>query len=205
MNRRYAILLDGGFVTKRLQERLRRFPDGADYGVELARIKAHEALVHHDLLRTYVYDARPAIGVVTNPFDGTTTNLARSPQAGRSLALQDTLELMPDVALRLGIVVVRGWRIEDRTIRDLATHLRMPGPQDVRIAIQQKGVDLRMGLDIARLSLLHLADVLVVATGDSDMVPAFKFARREGLQVFVDTLRSRGVHRDLIAHADRVL
>ena len=49
-----------------------------------------------------------------------------------------------------------------------------------------KGVDLRIGLDIARLSLRRLVDVIVVVTGDSDMVLAFKFARREGVRVYLD-------------------
>ncbi len=49
--------------------------------------------------------------------------------------------------------------------------------------IEQKGVDLRIGLDIARLSLRRMVDIIVVVTGDSDMVPAFKFARREGIRV----------------------
>jgi len=70
--------------------------------------------------------------------------------------------------------------------------------------IEQKGVDLRIGLDIARLSLGKLVDIIVVVTGDSDMVPAFKFARREGVRVYLDHL-GHGVKRTLKAHVDVVL
>lgn len=70
--------------------------------------------------------------------------------------------------------------------------------------IEQKGVDLRIGLDIARLSIRQLAQVIVVVTGDSDMIPAFKFARREGVRVYLDHM-GHGVKRDLKAHTDLIL
>ena len=61
-----------------------------------------------------------------------------------------------------------------------------------------------MGLDIARLSLRGLVSVIVIATGDSDLVPAFKFARREGVRVYLDHM-GLNVRRELKAHADLVL
>ena len=70
--------------------------------------------------------------------------------------------------------------------------------------IKQKGVDLRIGLDIARLSLNRIVDTIVVVTGDSDIVPAFKFARREGVRIYLDHL-GHGVRRELKAHCDIVL
>jgi len=49
-----------------------------------------------------------------------------------------------------------------------------------------------------------MVSVILVVTGDSDLVPAFRFARREGLRVYLDTL-GHGVRRDLKAHTDLVL
>ena len=46
-------------------------------------------------------------------------------------------------------------------------------------------------------------DILVLVTGDSDFIPAMKFARREGLKVYVDPM-GHGIRRDLRAHADFV-
>ncbi len=48
------------------------------------------------------------------------------------------------------------------------------------------------------------ADVIVTVTGDSDLVPAFKFARREGLRVFLCHL-GHAIKRQLHAHADRTM
>ncbi|MEP7224437.1 MAG: NYN domain-containing protein [Actinomycetota bacterium] len=68
----------------------------------------------------------------------------------------------------------------------------------------QKGVDLRIGLDVALLSLRRIVDTIVLATGDSDFIPALKFARREGLRVYLDTMGAP-VRPELVEHADFVL
>lgn len=44
----------------------------------------------------------------------------------------------------------------------------------------------------------------MAVTGDSDLVPAFEFARREGLRVFLCHL-GHGIKRELKAHADRTM
>lgn len=204
--RKYALLLDGGFVTKALRPRLRRFPTARDVIDECERISSHRALLGGDLLRIYWYDAAPATGVQRNPIDGTTTNLGKTLRYKESKALQDALELTPNFALRMGVLDVRGWRMRGKTIHDVA---RRPDHRvradDIDLDIGQKGVDLRLGLDIARLSIRAQADTLVVVTGDSDLVPAFKFARREGLRVYLDVLGARSVMRALKVHVDRVL
>lgn len=70
--------------------------------------------------------------------------------------------------------------------------------------MEQKGVDLRIGIDVARLALKRIVDTLVLVTGDSDFVPAMKFARTEGVKVYLETL-GHPVRRELKAHADFVL
>lgn len=63
---------------------------------------------------------------------------------------------------------------------------------------------MRIGLDIASLALKRLVTDVAVVTRDSDMVPAFKLARREGLRVHLDRL---GVGRceELCIHSDTVI
>ena len=64
---------------------------------------------------------------------------------------------------------------------------------------------MRIGLDIASLALKRLVSAVVLVTADSDLVPAMKFARREGLRVYLDTLGGGWVRPELKVHADRVL
>lgn len=206
MNPRYAILLDGGFVTKVLQQRLGQFPDDQHIGEECLRISQTADLRDHDLLRVYFYDAAPATGVIHNPVDGTALNLGATGVYASHKSLIDKMELQNNVAVRLGTTLNHGWRLGDRASRELARRPRPPVARDFVPDIEQKGVDLRIGLDIARLALREMVRAIVVVTGDSDLVPAFKFARREGVRIYLDTLGNAShVRRELKVHADKVL
>ena len=59
---------------------------------------------------------------------------------------------------------------------------------DFSLTIQQKGVDMRIGLDIASMAQKRLVDQIVLIAGDSDFVPAAKHARREGIDFILDPL-----------------
>jgi len=204
MTSKYAVLLDGGFVTKKLQGRLKRFPRAADVDQECQRIAQHAQLAHRDLLRIYFYDALPAKDRLTNPIDGSALDLSATPEFRDHISLLDTLELTPNFAVRRGEVVAHGWKLGSRAFKNMMKAPRAPAAQDIVPDLEQKGVDLRIGLDIARLALREMVDIIVVVTGDSDLVPAFRFARREGVRVFLDHM-GHGVRRELKAHADIII
>lgn len=75
---------------------------------------------------------------------------------------------------------------------------------DVFLGLRQKGVDMRIGLDIASMALKRQVDTIVLVTGDSDFVPAAKLARREGVEFLLDPLWQQ-VSEDLTEHVDGVL
>lgn len=200
----YAVLIDGGFIKKRLGRQLKRFPLPADIDSEVARIKSNPRLKNLDLLRVYYYDAPPATGLIKNPLDGSVLNLANHKSHAQNVSLQQALEMLPDFALRSGETMVHGWTLGSAALKDLKKAARNLAPNDLVPKVEQKGVDLRIGLDIARLSIRQLVNVIVVVTGDSDMVPAFKFARREGVRVYLDHM-GHGVKRELKAHVDAIL
>src|ERR1700722_7030472 len=102
MPQKYAILMDGGFVKKKLKAAKKAFPTVADIVAECERIKQHPALGGMSLLRTYFYDAPPATGILRNPIDGSRVDLSASPEHAQNVSLQQTLELQPDFALREG-------------------------------------------------------------------------------------------------------
>lgn len=204
MSSKYAILIDGGFIKKKLKARNHHFPTIAEITAETERIKAHPALNGQKLLRVYFYDAPPASGTIQNPISSAVVDLAAHPDYGRNLSLQQLIEMQPDTALREGETAIHGWALGDAALKNIAASGTRPlTPGDFVPNIEQKGVDLRIGLDIARLSLCKLVEVIVVVTGDSDMIPAFKFARREGVRVYLDHM-GHGVRRDLKVHTDLV-
>lgn len=93
---------------------------------------------------------------------------------------------------------------ETATIRNLADAWRRLGTDDVRLSLRQKGVDMRIGIDITTLTLKKQVDTLILVTGDSDFVPAAKVARREGVEFLLDPLWQQ-VNDDLHEHVDGVV
>lgn len=73
--------------------------------------------------------------------------------------------------------------------------------KDVRLGLRQKGVDMRIGSDIASLTLKRQVDTIILLSGDSDFVPAAKLARREGVEFILDPLWQQ-VSPDLFEHID---
>lgn len=71
----------------------------------------------------------------------------------------------------------------------------------ITLGLRQKGVDMRVGLDIASLTLKKQVDTIVLVSGDSDFVPAAKLARREGVDFILDPLWQK-VNLDLLEHID---
>ncbi len=65
----------------------------------------------------------------------------------------------------------------------------------------QKEVDMKIGLDIASLAYKKLVDRIVLIAGDSDFVPAAKFARREGIEFILDPMKKH-IREDLQEHID---
>jgi uncharacterized LabA/DUF88 family protein len=209
---RYAILLDGGFITKKLYSALN--PPGtatpvhatADDIVKLcARLQALPDVANYELLRIYYYDAAPASGRTQKPVSRSQYNLGATDRFRLSESLLANLVLKPNFALRLGEVKLSQdrWRLRADVARELIANLRPLTDGDFLPDLQQKGVDMRVGMDMARLALREMVRAVVVVTGDSDFIPVFKFVRREGVRVIVDTMRqnTKGLreHADIVA------
>ena len=80
---------------------------------------------------------------------------------------------------------------------------RTLGEEHIRYGLRQKGVDMRIGIDISSITLKQQADTIILVTGDSDFVPAAKLARREGVEFIIDPLW-QSVNADLMEHVDGI-
>jgi uncharacterized LabA/DUF88 family protein len=203
---RVAILLDGEYVKKVLSQKLKRFPAPPDIMSEVQRIRADPTLAILSLYRVFYYTADPLVGTTTHPLDHTAIDFARTAVYSQNTQLIDKIENEPDVAVRRGTLVHQGWEIGGAAIKVLMAGTKTTiEARDVRPKILQKGVDMRIGLDIASLALKRLVSAIVIVSGDSDLVPALKLARREGLRVYLDSLGNRRIRPELKKHADRIL
>ena len=72
-----------------------------------------------------------------------------------------------------------GWTLSHLALQRIATAIQAVPPNvalqqvnatDLYPNINQKGVDMRIGLDIARIGLKKVAETMVLVTGDSDFV-----------------------------------
>jgi len=158
-------------------------------------------------MRIYYYDAPPSTDSVRMPVSGNELQLAITERARHAQSLYDQLELKDGFALRMGETRLSPfqWKIKPNKALQLIKQPRPLTDSDFLLDIGQKGVDIRIGLDMARLALRDMVRAVAVVTGDSDFVPAFKFVRREGVKVMLCTLGHKGARRELKAHADFVI
>lgn len=199
---KYAILIDGGFVKRKLGSAAAPMTSGRlDQFIQ--RVRAAEALAGMRLHRIYYYDAMPLDTVERKPLNGGKIKFGEQNTALRNHALFRELARLPYFALRMGDLAFRGWKLDARRLRDSQDMIEIRSA-DLRPEIGQKGVDMRIGLDIASLTLKRQVDVIVLVTGDSDFVPAMKFARKEGSQLFLVPL-GHGVREPMVEHSDLIL
>lgn len=126
-----------------------------------------------------------------------TRKLLRNRQALQALAqLPDPGA--PDEDVRTELVLTSAQHRALVALRDLWLGIDASA---VALGLRQKGVDMRIGVDIASLALKKHVDTIVLVAGDSDFVPAAKLARREGIDFILDPLW-QNVNADLFEHID---
>lgn len=121
------------------------------------------------------------------------------------MGLFDNLKRKRKVALRLGSLKDNGhWQIYPSKVKELLNGSIIIGDlteNDVFLNIRQKSIDMKIGVDIASLSLKKLVDTIVLFSGDADFVPAAKLARREGIDFILDPMNAN-VDPQLFEHID---
>lgn len=216
VSRKVAVLVDGGFFLKRLPD-LR--PDLTVNAAAVARalnqlVRGH--LYHLNktyclanywalLYRAFFYDARPFQGTTERPASRQRLDFSKTQEASFRNQLHDEIRRKRKFALRLGEVHREGgWRLTEeaskRVMRGELTAAQLDDSH-FQFGLRQKGVDMRIGIDIASISLKRQADTIILVAGDSDFVPAAKLARREGVEVVLDPMM-RSVRPELFEHID---
>lgn len=158
------------------------------------------------LYRIFVYDAPPAAWKGHTAVERRHLDLLMTPTARWRTEFHNVLRGLRKVALRLGEVPVTHvrWQLRPEALRDLTSGKRQwasMGDSDFKLDLRQKGVDMRLGLDIASLTYKRLVNQIVLVSGDADFVPAAKLARREGIDFILDPMWA-GIRADLFEHID---
>jgi len=202
-----AILVDGGFYRRKYAKGTEHTPEeAADALVKYCYRHLHERHGDHDLYRIFYYDCKPCGKKIFHPLQNKTVDFSKTPHYSWMNQFLKELTQKRKVALRLGNIdegsavyvltekATKDIVLKKRKVEDLNEH-------DFVTSIKQKGVDMKIGMDIASLAYKKQVDQIVLIAGDADFVPAAKLARREGIDFVLDPL-GHAIKDDLFEHID---
>lgn len=197
-----VFMIDGWFMRKRVYELKKFFYNGKNIRNYCMNFLKSE----DSLYRIFYYDTKPLIEKGHNPVTKNSINFSKTSVAIAQDKLFQSIKGTPHFALRLGKTVWKNkeWVLVYDKFKDLINKkisIDDLEENDVKPLIVQKAVDMKIGLDIALIAIKKLADLLIIITGDADLVPALKLARREGMQVGLDALRCP-IRPELAEHVD---
>ena len=183
---RIAVLIDGGHL--RVLARIA----GKRYDPDLVEHIAHLCVVEGEtLVRVLYYDCPPFNGEVDLPVSGEKKVFNKPDTWLKNLAKRDYF------AVRRGVLKFRGWKPKAHP-----TPTQNLSDASFKPDFEQKGVDMRIGLDVATFSDNRSVDRLVLITNDTDCAPAMKYARRAGLQVALMNFPNSTPASELLYHSD---
>lgn len=162
----------------------------------------------NQLYRVLVYDCPPLAKQVHSPISKRSINFRRTTTFEWRTEIHTLLRTQRKVALRMGRLndADGAWTIHRDKMKELLSgkiQVSDLTDDDFSYDVKQKGVDMRIGLDIASIAAKRLVDQMVLVAGDSDFVPAAKTARREGIDFVLDPMGAP-VPPDLREHVDGV-
>lgn len=223
-----AILIDGAYFIKKLRS---SYGNGVGYDSQLAATIIFECAMQHltkrpkkinqkskdnskdihvpqeALYRIFFYDCAPLDFKGHNPISNKAIDFSRTDEYKFRTELHSELKKKRKVALRLGkISTFKSWNFKPEALKKILKNASDLSKiklteDDVKLDFKQKGVDMRIGLDIASLTLKKFVHKIILIAGDADFVPAAKLARREGIDFILDPLGSE-IPNDLFEHID---
>lgn len=203
-----AVLIDGAYFIKRFRK---IEPHNAYNPTRVADMACRYALMHlvektvkHPLYRIFFYDCPPVEKKMHNPISKKSIDFGKSQEAIFRRELHERLKRKRKLALRLGTLAHAEWILKPSVQTDLLKNKKQfntLAEDDVILNVRQKGVDMRIGLDISSLTFKKQVKKIILIAGDADFVPAAKLARREGIDFVLDPMWLK-IPNDLNEHID---
>ena len=189
--KKVALMVDGGYL-RALVNKSGENKSGKIFNPEYIEKIVHASVASdEELYRALYYDCAPYVGVTPLPVSGDDYAFTGSDQWLHDLASRDMF------AVRLGVLKFRGWKpkkipVQGGQLKD----------NNFRPDFEQKGVDMRIGLDIAILANTRAVERVVLITADTDFIPAMKYGRRSGIQIVAIKLPNGHMSREFLEHVD---
>lgn len=202
-----AILVDGGFYRQKFEKGCTHAPqEAANALIRYCYRHLREHHTEHELYRIYYYDCKPCEKKIFHPLLNRTIDFKKSDYHKWMTAFLAELTKKRKVALRIGELDEGSavFTLTNSATKDIVTKKRTIDDlteSDFSPSIKQKGVDMKIGMDIASLSYKGQVEQIVLIAGDADFVPAAKLARREGIDFVLDPL-GHPIKETLFEHID---
>lgn len=166
---------------------------------------AHKHANGNDLYRIYYYDCMPFDKRVHHPITKKVIDFKKTSQYKFRIEFFEELKKKRKMALRLGTLKdSKNWSLRPAVTKDLlAGKIKLEDIQedDVTYDLRQKGIDMKIGVDITSLAIKKFVSQIVLISGDADFVPASKMARREGIDFILDPMWNN-IDDSLFEHID---
>lgn len=206
---RTAILVDGGFYRRRAQLLFGDKPAAARCAELMDYCRRHLRADHNEkreLYRIFYYDCPPMTKKLYHPLLKTQIDYGKSELHTWMTEFLNCLKRQRKVALRMGVLADEQAHFTiryDETKKLCAGTMQFSDltESDFELALDQKGVDMKIGLDIASMAYKQQVTQIILISGDSDFVPAAKLARREGIDFILDPMWNP-VKPSLLEHID---
>ncbi|OGI08841.1 MAG: hypothetical protein A2Y40_05100 [Candidatus Margulisbacteria bacterium GWF2_35_9] len=199
-----AILVDGGYYKVCFRQKYKANPKADNVIEHCNKLMKHCFSANKELFRIFYYDCLPYDKADEHPITKQVIEYNSTPQYEENMAFLNELKIKPSIAFRKGLLHLNGWKLTSNALANLIHSKREIKPHDIQADFKQKRIDMKIGLDIASLSTKRNVDTIILVTGDTDFIPAMKFARREGVKVFINILKP-DCSEDLKEHADDVV
>ena len=187
-----AILVDGGFYKKRAYHyNGERSPkERADELEQFCHDLLYDKRENRRLYRIFYYDCPPINKKVYHPLLDKAVDLGKTEEYKWNMDFFDELRRRRKFAVRLGRLSenTAGYLLRPEIVKKLlrgTVSVSDLQEKDFYFNVEQKGVDMRIGVDIISMALKKQVQQIILVSGDSDFVPAAKQARREGLDVIL--------------------
>lgn len=210
MMRRTAILIDGGYYRKRSLDIWGR-KGAAERAAELytyCMLHISRPEEPRDLYRIFYYDCPPLTRQMIHPLTGEKLNFSDMSGTKWTNTFFEELARKRKLAIRRGELAESQacYILKDDALRDILAGRRGVDTltrNDFRLDVKQKGVDMRIGLDVASLAYGGYVDQIVLIAGDSDFIPVAKMARKHGLDFILDPMKQH-IKPKLSEHIDGI-
>jgi uncharacterized LabA/DUF88 family protein len=149
-------------------------------------------------LKAFYYDCKPFHQTKQLPISKASIDFSRTPSALIATRFQEKLCQNSFFVLRLGRLSFDGWKVSEEAIDEFSITPKFPEDSHFKPALNQKRVDMMIGMDMTEIALNQKAKRILLFTADDDFTPAIEETRKRGLDVVLVTGGVGFVKKELI-------